>query len=220
MGRVVAIDGPVGAGKSTVARALARRLGYRYVDTGAMYRSVAWAASTRGVPLTDESAVSALARTLEIEFVPAGDRQRVLVEGADVTEDIRRPEMSDASSVVSAYPAVRDAMVALQRRMGASGDVVMEGRDIGTVVFPDAQVKVYLDASLDERAGRRFRELQGQGQRVRYEDVRRSLEERDRRDSTRAHSPLRVAPGAIVVDSTGMVVPDVVEEIVRRMDRA
>jgi cytidylate kinase len=185
-----------------------------------MYRSVAWAATTRGVPLTDESAVSALARTLEIEFVPAGDRQRVLVDGADVTEDIRRPEMSDASSVVSAYPAVRDAMVALQRRMGASGDVVMEGRDIGTVVFPDAQVKVYLDASLDERAGRRFRELQGQGQRVPYEDVRRSLEERDRRDSTRAHSPLRVAPGAIVVDSTGMVVPDVVEEIVRRMGRA
>jgi cytidylate kinase len=110
-------------------------------------------------------------------------------------------------------------MVALQRRMGASGDVVMEGRDIGTVVFPDAQTKVYLDASLDERAGRRFRELQGQGQRVRYDDVRRSLEERDRRDSTRAHSPLRVALGAIVVDSTGMVVPDVVEEIVRRMDR-
>jgi cytidylate kinase len=219
MGRVVAIDGPVGAGKSTVARALARRLGYRYVDTGAMYRSVAWAATRRGVPLADESAVSALARTLEIEFVPAGDRQRVLVDGADVTEDIRRPEMSDASSVVSAYPAVRDAMVALQRRMGASGDVVMEGRDIGTVVFPDAQTKVYLDASLDERAGRRFRELQGQGQRVRYDDVRRSLEERDRRDSTRAHSPLRVAPGAIVVDSTGMVVPDVVEEIVRRMDR-
>jgi cytidylate kinase len=219
MGRVVAIDGPVGAGKSTVARALARRLGYRYVDTGAMYRSVAWAATRRGVPLADESAVSALARTLEIEFVPAGDRQRVLVDGADVTEDIRRPEMSDASSVVSAYPAVRDAMVALQRRMGASGDVVMEGRDIGTVVFPDAQTKVYLDASLDERAGRRFRELQGQGQRVRYDDVRRSLEERDRRDSTRAHSPLRVALGAIVVDSTGMVVPDVVEEIVRRMDR-
>lgn len=220
MGRVIAIDGPVGAGKSTVARALARRLGFRYVDTGAMYRSVAWAATRRGTPLGDEAAVSALAGTVDIQFVPGGAGQRVLVDGEDVTEPIRRPEMSEASSVVSAYAAVREAMVALQRRMGATGDVVMEGRDIGTVVFPDAQVKVYLNASLDERAGRRFRELQERGEPVTFAEVRRSLEERDRRDSTRAHSPLRVAPGAIVVDSTGRTVADVVEEIVRRMDQA
>lgn len=219
MGRVIAIDGPVGAGKSTVARALAQRLGYRYVDTGAMYRSVAWAAAQHGVALGDETAVARLARALGIEFVPTTEGQRILVDGEDATEAIRRPEMSDASSVVSAYAAVREAMVALQRRMGAAGDVVMEGRDIGTVVFPDAQVKIYLDASLDERAGRRFRELQGRGEGVTYEEVRRSLEERDRRDSTRAHSPLRVAPGAIVVDSTGMGVVDVVDEIVRRMGR-
>jgi cytidylate kinase len=220
MGRVVAIDGPVGAGKSTVARALARRLGYRYVDTGAMYRSVAWAAVQRKVALSDEEAVAGLARDLDIEFVPDREGQRVLVDGEDATEAIRRPEMSEASSIVSAYPAVRDAMVALQRRMGTTGDIVMEGRDIGTVVFPDAEVKVYLDASLAERAGRRFRELRARGEGVTYEDVRTALEERDHRDSTRAHSPLRVAPGAIVVNSTGMEVPDVVEEIVRRMGAA
>jgi cytidylate kinase len=220
MGRVVAIDGPVGAGKSTVARALARRLGYRYVDTGAMYRSVAWAAVQRKVPLSDEDAVVRLARDLEIEFSPDHHEQRVRVNGEDVTEAIRRVEMSEASSIVSAYPAVREAMVALQRRMGAAGNIVMEGRDIGTVVFPDAEVKVYLDASLDERAGRRFRELRGRGETVSYEDVRKALEERDRRDSTRAHSPLRIAPGAILVNSTGMEVADVVEEIIRRIGEA
>ena len=155
MGRVIAIDGPVGAGKSTIARALARRLAFRYVDTGAMYRSVAWAAVQKGVSLSNEAAVAGLARELDIEFVPGPSGQRVLIDGGDATEAIRRPEMSEASSVVSAYPAVREAMVALQRRMGAARDVVMEGRDIGTVVFPDAEVKVYLDASLDERAGRR-----------------------------------------------------------------
>jgi len=220
MGRVIAIDGPVGAGKSTVARALARRLGFRYVDTGAMYRSVAWAAVHRGVSLSHEHAVAGLARELDIEFVPGPSGQGVLVNGEDATEAIRRPEMSEASSIVSAYPAVREAMVDLQRRMGTAGDVVMEGRDIGTVVFPNAEVKVYLDASLDERAGRRFRELQAKGEAVTYEEVRRALEDRDRRDSTRAHSPLRVAPGAIVVNSTGRVVDEVVDEIVRRMDRA
>ena len=219
MGRIIAIDGPVGAGKSTVARALARRLGFRYVDTGAMYRSVAWAATRRGAPLADEAAVSIVARTLEIEFLPGPEGQRVLVDGEDATDPIRRPEMSEASSVVSAYPAVREAMVALQRRMGEAADVVMEGRDIGTVVFPNAQVKVYLDASLDERAGRRFRELQERGELVTYDEIRRSLEERDHRDSTRAHSPLRIAPGAMVVNSTGRYVADVVEEIVRRMNR-
>ena len=219
MGRVVAIDGPVGAGKSTVARAVARRLGYRYVDTGAMYRSVAWAAVQRNIALSDEDAVARLARDLEIEFIPDHE-QRVCVNGDDVTEAIRRPEMSEASSVVSAYPEVREAMVALQRRMGAAGDVVMEGRDIGTVVFPAAEVKVYLDASLDERAARRFRELRNRGEPVTYEDVRKALEERDHRDSTRTHSPLRVAPGAIVVNSTGKEAADVVEEIVRRMGAA
>lgn len=217
MGRVIAIDGPVGAGKSTVARALARRLGFRYISTGAMYRSVAWAAVRRGIALSDEAAVAGVARDLNIEFLPDVGGERVLVDGVDATEAISRPEMSEASSIVSTYPGVREAMVALQRRMGAAGDIVMEGRDIGTVVFPDAEAKVYLDASLDERTRRRLRDLRGRGEAASYAEVRRALEERDHRDSTRAHSPLRVAPGAIVVDSTGMEVGEVVDEIVRRM---
>ncbi len=212
---IVAIDGPVGAGKSTVARAVAQRLNFRYVDTGAMYRSVAWAALRCGMSLQDEAAVTALAGSLRIEFVTHPQGQRVLVDAVDVTEAIRAPEVSDGASVVSIYPGVREAMVAVQRRLGAEGGVVMEGRDIGTVVFPDAEVKVFLDASLDVRAQRRFEELRGRGAVVEFEAVRRAEEERDRRDRTRDHSPLRQAPDAIVIDSTGVPADAVVDRIVR-----
>ncbi len=214
---VVAVDGPVGAGKSTVARALAQRLGYRYVDTGAMYRSVAWQAAQQGISLHDKLAVTGVARRLRIEFVPGPGRQRVLVDGEDVTEAIRSPEISEGASIVSAVPGVRKALVALQRHMGSGGGVVMEGRDIGTVVFPDAEAKIYLDASLDERARRRHEELRMQGSTAGYEEVRHALRERDRRDSTRAHSPLRRAADAVVIDSTGMSVEQVVDEILRRV---
>ncbi|OFX12478.1 MAG: cytidylate kinase, partial [Armatimonadetes bacterium RBG_19FT_COMBO_69_19] len=129
---MIAIDGPVGAGKSTVARALAQRLGYRYVDTGAMYRSVAWQATHRGIDLNDRAAVAEVARAIEIEFVPGAGGQRVVAQGTDVTEAIRSPRMSEGASIVSAYPEVREALVALQRRMGVGGEVIMEGRDIGT----------------------------------------------------------------------------------------
>lgn len=212
---IVAIDGPVGAGKSTVARAVAQRLKFRHVDTGAMYRSVAWAALDRGVDLHDEAAVTALARSLRIEFVTHAGGQRVLVDGRDVTEAIRTPQVSDGASVVSVYPGVREAMVAVQRRLGAEGGVVMEGRDIGTVVFPDAEVKVFLDASLDERARRRFEELQARGAAVDFASVRAAEEERDRRDRTRNHSPLRRAPDAVVIDSTHVPVDEVVDRIVK-----
>lgn len=215
--RVIAIDGPVGAGKSTVARALAARLGYRYVDTGAMYRSVALEAQRRGVAWEDEAAVAAVARAVRIEFAPGADGQRVLVDGRDVTEAIRAPRISEGASVVSAYPAVREAMVAQQRRMGEGGGVVMEGRDIGTVVFPDADVKVFLDASLDERARRRYAELRAKGEAVTYAQVREALRERDLRDATRAHSPLTAAPDAVVIDSTALSVDEVVEAILRRL---
>lgn len=212
---IIAIDGPVGAGKSTVAMAVAAALRYRYVDTGAMYRSVAWLAKSQGVDLRDERAVAALARSVSIEFVPANGRPRILVDGTDVTGIIRSPEVSDAASVVSAHPAVREGLVAEQRRLGASGGVVMEGRDIGTVVFPDADVKVFLDATPAERARRRYQELVAKGVRVDFESLKRAEEERDRRDTTRAHSPLRRAEDAVVIDTTGLTVEEIVNRIVQ-----
>jgi len=216
---IVAIDGPVGAGKSTVARAVAQRLRFRYVDTGAMYRSVAWAALQRGISLSDERAVTALAQSLQIDFVTDPEGQRVLVDGVDVTDLIRTPQVSDGASVVSVYPGVREAMVAVQRRLGADGGVVMEGRDIGTVVFPDAEIKVFLDASLDERARRRFEELRARGASADLESVRRAEEERDRRDRTRSHSPLRAASDAVVIDSTGIPADEVAAGIVQLVQR-
>lgn len=215
--RVIAIDGPVGAGKSTVARALAQRLGYRYVDTGAMYRAVAWQATHRGIDLNDRAAVAEVARAIQVEFVPGAGGQRVVAQGTDVTEAIRSPRMSEGASVVSAYPEVREALVALQRRMGEGGGVVMEGRDIGTVVFPNAEVKIYLDASLDNRARRRHEELRAKGEAITFEGVREALRERDHRDSTRTHSPLRAAPDAVVIDSTTLTVAQVVDEIMRQL---
>ena len=216
---IVAIDGPVGAGKSTVARAVAQRLRFRYVDTGAMYRSVAWAALQRGISLSDERAVTALAQSLQIDFVTDPEGQRVLVDGVDVTDLIRTPQVSDGASVVSVYPGVRVALVAVQRRLGANGGVVMEGRDIGTVVFPDAEIKVFLDASLDERARRRFEELRARGASADLESVRRAEEERDRRDRTRSHSPLRAASDAVVIDSTGIPADEVAAGIVQLVQR-
>ena len=216
---IVAIDGPVGAGKSTVARAVAQRLRFRYVDTGAMYRSVAWAALQRGIRLSDEGAVTALAQSLQIDFVTDPEGQRVLVDGVDVTDLIRTPQVSDGASVVSVYPGVRVALVAVQRRLGADGGVVMEGRDIGTVVFPDAEIKVFLDASLDERARRRFEELRARGVGADLESVRRAEEERDRRDRTRSHSPLRAASDAVVIDSTGIPADEVAARIVQLVQR-
>ena len=216
---IVAIDGPVGAGKSTVARGVAQRLRFRYVDTGAMYRSVAWAALQRRISLSDEQSVTALAKSLRIDFVTDPIGQHVLVDGVDVTEAIRTPQVSDGASIVSVYPGVREAMVTIQRRLGVDGGVVMEGRDIGTVVFPDAEIKVFLDASLDERARRRFEELKARGAGVDLESVRKAEEERDRRDRTRNHSPLRAAPDAVVIDSTGVPADEVVARIVQLVQR-
>src|SRR3990172_2856740 len=214
MGRVIAIDGPVGAGKSTVARALAQRLGYRYVDTGAMYRSVAWQATHGGIDLNDRAAVAEVARAIEIEFVPGAGGQRVVAQGTDVTEAIRSPRMSEGASVVSAYPEVREALVALQRRMGEGGGVVMEGRDIGTVVFPNADAKFFLDAHAAVRALRRYRAW-GPGEGRTYEEVLKDVIRRDILDSTRQHSPLIMAEGAVYIDSTTLSVEEVVDLMLR-----
>jgi CMP/dCMP kinase len=196
---VVAIDGPAGAGKSSVARAAARRLGFTYLDSGAMYRAVALAAMQRGSQPAD------VATTVRIEL---GDG--VLLDGRDVSREIRDPAVSEAASRAAADPVVRGAMVAEQRRLLAQGDWVAEGRDIGTVVMPEAEVKVFLTADPAERAHRRAAELGADPAAVLAEQT-----IRDQRDRTRSHSPLEPAPGAVVLDSTGLTLPKVVEQVVR-----
>lgn len=212
---VVAIDGPMGAGKSTVARALAARLGFRYIDTGAMYRSVALMSARQGVDLRDADGVVRVARALRIAFEYGASADRVVVDGEDVTDAIRAPEVSDGASIVSTIPGVRDALVARQRELGREGGVVMEGRDIGTVVFPDADVKVFLSASPEVRARRRFEELRARGTKVTLQEIMRAQIERDARDATRSNSPMRPAADAVVIDSTVLDADQVVEQIVR-----
>jgi cytidylate kinase len=202
----IAIDGPSGAGKGTVARALARALGYRHVDTGAMYRAVGWLAQQQAISFDDEAAVAALAT--QATFVQEPDR--MLIDGHDVTRAIRTPEMDRAAAAVARLPLVRRALVEHQRRMGAGGGVVMEGRDIGTVVFPEADLKIYLDASPEERARRRVHDPAHAGGAAGMATVAGALAERDRLDRTRAVSPLATAADAVVIDTTGLTVEDVV----------
>jgi cytidylate kinase len=215
---IVAIDGPAASGKSTVARALARRLGFRYLDTGAMYRAVAEEALERGVSLDDSAALAELAHAAMIAFEYAGDDpvyRRITGRGRDVTAAIRTPEVDAAVSAVARIPEVRSAMVAEQRRCAAGSDIVVEGRDIGTVVFPDAEVKVYLTASARERAARRLKDRAGAGYEATLEDVVFDIARRDEVDTTRETSPLAVAEDAVTVDTTGRTVDEVVEAIER-----
>jgi len=215
-GLVIAIDGPVGAGKSTVAKLVARKLGYLYVDTGAMYRAVALKALRLGMDINDPIVMAMLAEATDIQLQQQGDGSvRVFLDGEDVTEAIRTPEVSEASSIVSAHEGVRKVLAERQKAMAELGGVVMEGRDIQTVIAPDAEVKIFLTASLEERAKRRWLELQQKGISVSYEEVLQEVKERDERDKTRAIAPLRKAPDAVEIDTTGMTPEEVTEKIVK-----
>jgi len=211
----IAIDGPSGAGKGTVARAVAAALGYRHIDSGAMYRVVGWQAVQARVALEDEPSVARIAEAARIEIVPAG----VFVNGADVTRAIRTPEIDRAAAAVARLPRVRAELVARQRAMGADGGIVMEGRDIGTVVFPGADVKVYLDASPEERARRRALDPAHSGGPTAVAEVATALTARDELDRTRSASPLYAAPDASVIDTTGKPVAQVVEEVLEVVRR-
>lgn len=211
---IIAIDGPAGAGKSSVARKLARQLDYLFINTGAMYRAVAWKAQQSGIPLDDVERIGRLARESRIELTGPVDATRVLIDGEDITESITSPRVSQAASVVSAIPAVRRALVARQQQMGNQGGVVMEGRDIGTMVFPDADIKIYLDASSEARSHRRFDEDTARGIAVAsIERMRSEIEERDLRDKSRDDSPLIQAEDAIYIDSSGLSIEEVVVRI-------
>ncbi|MGA2435032.1 MAG: (d)CMP kinase [Bryobacteraceae bacterium] len=208
---VVAIDGPAGAGKSTVARRTAGALGFTYIDTGAMYRAVALLALRSGTDLSDAPRLEELARNARIGFEPG--TSRVLLDGENVSAAIRAPELSSAASKVSVFSGVRRELVEKQRRTAETQDVVMEGRDIGSVVFPNAQVKIYLDADPAVRAGRRARELAAQGVACEVGEIERDIRERDRRDSTRSDSPLVRAPGCIYIDTSSLDADQVVQAI-------
>ena len=207
----IAIDGPAGAGKSSVSKILASRLGYAYLDTGAMYRAVTYEALKKG--LTDPAEITAMTKALDMEVKPGMDAMHVIVDGEDVTPFIRTPEVSGHVSEVSAIGGVRTAMVAIQRRQAEKGGIVLDGRDIGTTVLPKADVKIFLTASVEERAQRRYREMREKGYDVELAKLQEDIAARDKADSERAISPLVQAADAVLLDTTGLSIEQVVEKI-------
>ncbi len=213
---IVAIDGPAGAGKSSVARQVAGILGFDFLDTGAMYRSATWWALHQHVDLDDRESLSASTRTMDLQMLEANGSLKVLVGGHDVTEAIRTSEVTNAIRKLDTIPEVRECLVKLQREIGAKGPTVAEGRDMGTVVFPHAQCKIFLDASIEVRADRRARQLAGKGVEIDLKTLRTEIEERDESDRNREISPLRAAEDAYVLDTTSLSMDEVVEIVVNR----
>jgi cytidylate kinase len=209
----IAIDGPAGAGKSTVARLVAQKLGYAYLDTGAMYRAMTWQAIHENVDLEDETALTELAQRTNIELAPHEQGTRVSVNGREVTDEIRSPEVTDKIHLIDKVPGVRQVMVQIQRDFGRAGRIVAEGRDMGTVVFPDAACKIYLDASVDERARRRLRDMQQRGVDAKLDDVKRDITARDEKTLQRKIAPLRQAEDAVRLDTTNLSTDEVVNRI-------
>jgi cytidylate kinase len=217
---IIAVDGPSGAGKSSSSRRLAERLGYRYVDTGALYRVVGLLAAEKRVLADDAKGVADLCTHLPLRFIPEMDGIRILLGERDITTDIRQPEVSQMASKVSAQSLVRQRLLGVQRELGAGGGIVMEGRDIGTVVFPEADVKFYLDASPEVRGRRRYAELQGQGVSTELRTTIQEMTERDQRDSNRTHAPLQQAVDAVAIDTTTLSLEEVVSLMVRTVQAA
>lgn len=209
----IAIDGPSGAGKSTLSRMLAERLGYLYVDTGALYRAIGLFAVQNSVQLSDPEAIAAMLPRIHLELAYSAKGQRVMLNGADVSEEIRRPDISMAASAVSAIPAVRAFLLGLQKEIAQSNNIVMDGRDIGTVVLPEAQLKIFLTASSQDRARRRHMELCAKGVKTQYEEVLADMVQRDAQDSGRAIAPLKPAQDAVIVDTTGYEIGQSIEKL-------
>jgi cytidylate kinase len=220
MKHVIAIDGPTGSGKSTVSRLVAKRLNYAYLDTGAMYRVAALAIKRAGVGLQDEAAIATICNGLDIRFIPRGDAPRVYLGDEDVTEVIREPSMDMLASDASALEAVRKAMTDLQRKIASQGPLVAEGRDMGSVVFPDARHKFYLDASLEVRVDRRFKERQSKGEHISRDEVEEDLIKRDQQDMSRSIAPLKPADDASIIDTTELTLGQVVEAILKEIKNA
>jgi len=214
---VITIDGPAGAGKTSIAKIVSRKLGYNYIDTGAMYRAISWKAFREKIDLKAKEKLIKMVRNTKIELKNRAGMVRVYLDGKDITNKIRNKRLAEGASILATVPEVREQLMKIQRRMGSSGGIVVEGRDIGTVVFPRADYKFYLDASIKERALRRYRELKVKGEEGQLAELEKAIRSRDKRDRTRGVAPLKIARDAVVIDSTDMSKKEVVEFILKRI---